>query len=83
MPNNNEKTAKDKLELAFDNFALLKSTLNNFSNEELLSMSCSIRNNIKNDSCISLECKNNKEIAGLRKSLLDKINTLQKIYLKI
>ena len=33
MPNNNEKTAKDKLELAFDNFALLKSTLNNFSNE--------------------------------------------------
>lgn len=78
MPNNNEKIAKDKLELAFDNFALLKSTLNNFSNEELLSMSSSIRNNIKNDSCISLECKNNKEIAGLRKSLLDKINTLQK-----
>lgn len=30
MPNNNEKIAKDKLEFAFDNFALLKSTLNNF-----------------------------------------------------
>lgn len=78
MPNNNEKIAKDKLEFAFDNFALLKSTLNNFSNEELLSMSTSIRNNIKNDSCISIECKNNKEIVGLRKSLLDEINTLQK-----
>lgn len=71
-------TPEEKLNVAIENFEILKDNLENFSIKEQLEMARTIRDNVVTDSCLTNECSENQVLAGQRKQLLDNINSFHK-----
>ena len=77
MPNNDKLTPEEKLNVAVENFEILKGNLDNFSIREQLEMASSIRDNFSTDEDIIAACSDSPTLSEKRKNLLDAIHIFQ------